>query len=361
MQNTDKIKLVIAVPSLACGGLEKNTAFLANNLNQKKFSVTVMVINNSNPFYTINKNKVRLIDLAAPGARKAMKVLIAKVNEINPDILLSASNHLNLLCAMQKSKFPRQMKLIARESSIVSRNVKYGKYPWLYNILLRKYYKKTDLIICQSEYMKADLKEHYGISEEKLKVINNAVEMPDPPSTHIPSHTVFLSVGRLRPEKGFEDMLRAVAKLTVPYKLHIVGDGPQKEKLKSLAQQLGIQNNLVFYGDMKNPFRIHEKPQLFLLTSQYEGFPNAVLEAGTLGIPAIAYNAPGGLSEIIKEGENGFLVSPREPEVFAKYIERGIQHPFQSEEIKQHTLSKFSSEKILRKWESLFCDLNLQR
>lgn len=354
MASSKKITLLIAVPSLECGGLEKNVAFLANNLNQNKFRVHIVIINNSNPFFQITNPGVEITDLAAPGARKAMPALIKMANKLQPNILLSASNHLNLLCAIHKNKFPRGMKLLARESSIVSLNVRYGKFPWLYQQLLKHYYKKTDLIICQSAYMKTDLINHYGIPSEKVRVINNPVEMPDPPKENIPPYPVFISVGRLRPEKGMDDLLRAVSKLNSNFRFHLMGSGPEKEKLKSLASRLNLNDKLIFHGNRNAPFSIPEKPNLFLLGSHYEGFPNAVLEAGALGIPTIAYDAPGGISEIIHNEQNGFLVTPRNPELFAQTIQNALNFPFNREAISKTTLLKFSPATILTEWTSLF-------
>lgn len=354
MQNSKKIKILITVPSLECGGLEKNVAFLVNQLCTNKFDITLAIVNNRRPFFSISNPEVKIIDLAAPGARKAMPLLIRLANEIQPDILLSAANHLNLLCTIHKKKFPVNMKLVARESSIVSQNVKNGKFAWLYSKLLKHYYKKSDLIICQSGYMKADLKNNYHIKEATLKVINNPVQLPHPPKKNIPNYPVFISVGRLRPEKGMNDLLRAVSKLKQGFRLHIVGDGPERKQLEALSHQLHINKKLIFHGDCTNPFSIGEMPGLFLLCSHYEGFPNAVLEAGALGIPVIAYDAPGGISEIIRNEKNGFLVSPRDPVLFAQTIQRALQFPFNTQAIRNYTLSKYSPDAIIKEWEITF-------
>lgn len=349
------------MPSLECGGLEKNVAFLVNNLNPAKFEVFLVIINNTNLYFPIKIEKEKVISLAAAGARKAMPALIKITKEINPDILLTASNHLNLLCAIYKHKFPKRMKLLARESSIVSQNVKFGKFPWMYNQMLKHFYKKTDVLVCQSEYMKTDLHDHYGIPDKKMRVINNAVVAPDPPKGNVHSIPVFISVGGLRPEKGIEEMLHAVSKLDFPFMLHIVGDGPERKRLENLTVQLGISEKISFHGNSQTPFAIEEKPGLFLITSQYEGFPNAVLEAGALGIPTIAYRAPGGIVEIIRDGENGFLVNPGDQVEFAQKIKQALNCPFNREDISQRTLANYSPASIIKKWENLFEEILIQR
>ncbi len=293
---------MVAVPSLECGGLERNIAWLVNNIDTNYFQVVLLIVNNSNAFFEIKNKDVEIIDLKAAGAKKAMPDIIQWANDFRPDIFMSAANHLNLLCAMNKHKFPKAMKLIARESSIVSMNVKNGKLPYLYNFLLKRFYKKLDLIICQSEFMKNDLIKYYHVESSKLLVINNPVNIPERKFAQEKSNLpVFLSVGRLRPEKSIDKLLAAVSRLAFDFKLYIIGNGPEEAKLKALAKQLSIEEKIKWLGDQTYPFNIPAPPDLFLISSDYEGFPNAVLEACCLGIPVVGYNAPGGLREIIRE------------------------------------------------------------
>jgi glycosyltransferase involved in cell wall biosynthesis len=355
LENKGKIKLMIAVPSLECGGLERNIAWLANHIDTNKFELVILVVNNANPFFEIKNKDIQVVNLKAAGAKKAMPLIIRMANEFRPDVLMSAANHLNLLCAMNKHKFPKAMKLIARESSIVSLNVKNGKLPLLYNFLLKRFYKKLDLIICQSAYMKTDLHENYHVPSDKLQVINNPVNIPErlvsPQKNTAP---VFLSVGRLRPEKSVHKILYAVSKLSFGFKLYIVGNGPEEKRLKHLAKQLGIEEKIKWMGDQVHPFDIPELVDLFLISSDYEGFPNAVLEACSLGIPVVGYDAPGGLREIICEGENGFLIKPADRNAFAEVITKALQYPFDREKIKEDIVNRFSAPAIIKKWESVF-------
>lgn len=346
---------MIAVPSLECGGLERNIAWMVNHLDTEVFQAVLLIINNSKPFFKINNAAVEVVDLKAAGAKKAMPSIIEKANHFRPDIFMAAANHLNLLCAINRRKFPANMKLIARESSIVSLNVKNGKFPWLYNFLLKRFYKKLDFIICQSEYMKNDLLKNYHVNASAIRVINNPVN--EPAKHFVPGKNnspVFLSVGRLRPEKSIDKLLMTVSKLEFDFRLYIVGNGQEEIKLKELANQLHLQEKITWLGDRTDPFDMPESPDLFLISSDYEGFPNAVLEACSLGIPVVGFDAPGGLNEIIREGENGMLVSPGNCHAFAEAIIKALQHTFDREKIKQDIVSRFSSSSIMGKWETLF-------
>lgn len=357
VQDSSQIKLLVAVPSLLCGGLERNVAWLVNHINTSKFNVTLAVINNRDPFFSITNSDVEIIDMHTLGARKAIPVLTHLTHQIKPDILLTAANHLNLLCAINKNKFPKKMKLIARESSIPSLNVKNGKFPWLYHFLLKKYYSKSDLVVCQSAYMKNDLVTHYRFSESTIKIIYNPVEIPVNQQWQKQDVPIFIYVGRLNPIKSVSDLVEIASRLDFNFRLHIVGSGPEEEMLKQKASDLLLTQKVFFHPETRDPFNITDKPNLFLCTSKYEGFPNAVLEAVSLGIPVIAYDAPGGISEIVQHKKNGLLVAPGEQDQFVTAIKSGLDMNFDSKEIQNDIQRRFSPNQIIASWEQMFEDL----
>jgi glycosyltransferase involved in cell wall biosynthesis len=95
--------------------------------------------------------------------------------------------------------------------------------------------------------------------------------------------------------------------------------------------------------------------ELFLMASLYEGFPNAVIEANASGIPVIAFNAPGGISEIITNGENGYLVN--NDEEFVSAIDHASNHPFDRHQISIKTIDRFSLDKMMSSYEILLMKL----
>ena len=100
-----------------------------------------------------------------------------------------------------------------------------------------------------------------------------------------------------------------------------------------------------------------EDADLFLLGSYYEGFPNALLEAGALGIPAIAFNVAGGIAEIIREGENGLLVDDNDIIGFAVAVKKGLSANFDRNKITEITNKRFSVNTMLADIEKLFAQL----
>ncbi|EKO8675761.1 CDP-glycerol glycerophosphotransferase family protein [Staphylococcus pseudintermedius] len=134
-----------------------------------------------------------------------------------------------------------------------------------------------------------------------------------------------VSVGRLSPEKGFDLLIKAVAELAPKYpqlKLYILGDGPLKGTLKSLVEQLGIQNHVYFLGQRRNPFFIVKRADVFALTSHYEGQSMVILEALTVGTNVLASDIVAN-RYVLEDEKYGMLVEKNEVDI-AKGLEQFI-------------------------------------
>ncbi|EOW3693817.1 CDP-glycerol glycerophosphotransferase family protein [Staphylococcus pseudintermedius] len=134
-----------------------------------------------------------------------------------------------------------------------------------------------------------------------------------------------VSVGRLSPEKGFDILIKAVAELAPKYpqlKLYILGDGPLKGTLKSLVEQLGIQNHVYFLGQRRNPFFIVKRADVFALTSHYEGQSMVILEALTVGTHVLASDIIAN-RYVLEDEKYGMLVEKNEVDI-AKGLEQFI-------------------------------------
>ncbi len=353
---SNKIKLLIAVPSLECGGLERNVLNICNNINNRKFETTLVIINNENPFYKVTNHSVKVINLNKKNVRKAVFDVKKIIGEQKPDLVLSTANHLNLLFAIFRFLFPKKIIFIARESSIVSINTRRNKFPFLFDKLLKLCYRKFDHIVCQSKFMQQDLLMHYHIPEAKTSIINNAVVLPEhwiePREIQLPRS--YITVARLSEEKGIDNVLRALQKTTTPFQYTIIGDGPLMSSLKQLTIDLKLQKHVLFAGAHSSPYSVVTEPDLFLMGSHYEGFPNVLLEANSLGIPVVCFDAPGGINEVVDSGVNGILVPPNDLDAFAAAVDKASSIPFDRKKIQSLTLERYSTKSMMDKWEKLF-------
>ncbi len=284
-----------------------------------------------------------------------MPKILQKIKKAQPHIVYSTANHLNLLLAIFKVALPKTTKFIAWETSIVSVNHTFSAYPTFYNFLLKTFYKKIPLVVCQSNFMQQDLITNYKLTAKQTTVIYTGVgEVNTIIANTKNTKPHFLTVARLSPEKGIDKILKALSLVTFDFTYTIIGDGSERENLQKLVKQYKVENKVIFTGQRQNPFATITKINLFLMASSYEGFPTTLLEATSYGIPIVAYNAPGGIAEIIEDGVNGFLVNENNATAFAKTIEKAMNYNFDNKKIQQQTQVKFALQNSIQQLQNLF-------
>jgi len=356
------IKLLILTPTLECGGSEKFVSLVCEHINTDIFSVCLVVVNNANPFYKIKNPAVEVVDLKKNRVLFSLPAIKKAVNNFKPDIIFSTANHLNLYLAIFKNQFSNKIKFIAREASIVSINSKQARMPVLYNELIKKYYRRFDMIICQSAYMQQDLATHYRIPADKAMVIYNAIErvLNTPVRSNEQNNEriyKFVTIARLSDEKGIERLIHAVGLLSIPFSYYIIGEGSKRNELQKLIDELQLNDKVFLVGQKNDPLNDMEDADLFLMGSYYEGFPNVLLEAGAHGLPVVAFNVPGGIAEIITNNENGLLVEDNDIIAFGTTINRALATNFDRNKIIETTKNRFSINNMMAAMENSFLKL----
>ncbi len=356
------IRVLIITPTLQCGGSEKFVSLVCNHLNTNLFSICLVVVNNAKPFYEITNKEIEIVDLKKTRVLFSLAAIKKTVNIFKPDIIFSTANHLNLYLAIFKNQFNASINFMAREASIVSINSGQAPMPALYGWLIKKYYNRFNLVICQSDYMRQDLVNHFAIPDSKIMVIHNATpEVPEKTTGQNNKEDTgsfkFITVARLSKEKGIERLIQAVALLTIPFKYYIFGEGTERNRLQELINGLHLQDKIILAGEKSNPYTGMQDADLFLMGSFYEGFPNVLLEAGANGIPVIAFNAPGGIAEIITENENGLLVADNNITAFAAAIQKTLALNFNRGTIIETTKKRFSVNNMMTAMENIFLKL----
>ena len=361
---SSKIKICIIIPNLKCGGSERFISILCNHINTNKFLVELYILDGANKFYEITNPEIKVTSFSIKNVRNSLFLIGSILRKTRPNILLTSANHLNVFLAIFKSLFPREITFVARESSIVSINNR--QYSSIYDQIAKAFYKKIDFIICQSKFMQKDLIKNYQVRADKTIIIHNPVEETNykPNINSTPSRISqfkFISVGRLSKEKGIARILRALCLLTLDFKFHIIGEGPELQHLVELTNTLNLQGKIIFHGLKAMPYEGMLDADLFLIGSFYEGFPNVLLEAGILGIPVVGFHAPGGISEIISDGISGLLVSDDNTgEHFSAAIIKCLDMPRRRQLIIDNTRIRFSLEKIMDEVEFFFEKIHLK-
>jgi len=204
------------------------------------------------------------------------------------------------------------------------------------------------------------MKKHFG--KMRTDVIPNPVA-PSPShgqdeNAHLSAKSI-VAVGRLHQQKGFDVLIEAFSKCVRKHpgwRLVIFGEGPEREMLESLVSRLGLEGKVSLPGRVRNPERVIGAAEIFVLSSRYEGFPNALLEAMTCGLPVIATDCHSGPAEIIRDGEDGLLVPVEDSGTISGVLIRLMDDPDERNRLggnARTSVERFSLPNVMEKWEDL--------
>lgn len=346
-------KILFILPAMNLGGSETVVLHLIKNLDRDRFDIHLLVLKKEGALLSKIPRDINVIFCNHSRTAFSVKSVLLTVWRLRPRIIFSTLGHLNLLIAVLKPFLPR-VHLCARESSIVSIRNKDERYPRLFNFLFKTVYNRFDTIICQSNYMRMDLVKNFAVKLEKIIVVNNPIDfraIPSRPNREKTNVIKLLSVGNIRPEKGYERVLAHLSECKVIFEYRIIGAGDSSQ-LQQLVKKSEIEDKVHFMGQVLNPFPHYFEADCLLLGSYYEGFPNVVLEANACGLPVIAYQAPGGHNEIIRGGINGWFIE--ESEQLCELIDSRAFDQLDKDKIISLTKERYDLHKIIALYEQIF-------
>lgn len=350
-----KIAITFILPSLVAGGAERVLSYVAQHLNKKKFDVSLVVFGfEKDKAYSTEGINVTYFN--KPRVLSGIPNLLKYLLKNKPNIVVSCMDHVNIPVALILLLLPKT-KLVTREANIKSVTAIYyrTKNSWFSRLLLNKSYKRTNKIVCQSKDMADEMAQLSKVDSKKLVVINNPIsdgfKMKD--ANHKNKITSFITVGRLHSEKGHKRILNVLSQLKFPFIYTIIGTGEERDSLNQLVGKLKLESKVNFIPFSNKIQDYLSKSDLFLQGSYAEGFPNALLESCAVGTPVLAFKAPGGTSEIIEHGLNGYIASNEKEYLY--YINLLNQkNNLKPERIRESVYKKFNKDTIIQKYENLF-------
>lgn len=343
------------------GGAERQIILLSNQLAQRGHEVALCVLNEYNSPYSISE-KVNIIDLTNEEGKGRLRILRRywafkkTVEKYKPDIIVNYN--------LQSAYFCLGISKKARGKVVYSeRGDPYDKeYSGLLGKVRDLTVARMDGLVFQSEGARDFFSDAVG---NKSIVIHNSVNVPQEKYPILVAREKrIVNVGRLHPQKNQRLLINAFAKITAAfpeYILDIYGDGALHEELQNQINMLGLKERVRLNTSRKDLFDCIYKASLFVLTSDYEGMPNALMEAMALGLPCISTDCrPGGAKTLIEQGVNGYVVPCGDANVLAEKMEYMLSHPEQSAQMAleaRHIQITHSDKEIFQKWNNFLIQL----
>ncbi|MFW6133967.1 MAG: glycosyltransferase [Elusimicrobiota bacterium] len=363
------IKILFILDCLDPGGAQRAVINILNNIDKEKFSPHLVLIKGGGKIKQSLSNDIPIHELNFNRVRFSFIKLARFIKKASPDIILSTPTYISVLVYIARKYMFNLPDWIIRCPTIESISLKTVD-SFFTRIFARKAYKSANKVVIMTEEMRKDLIENFKLSDKKFVSIPNPVDVDsiEKQSIQEVKHVwlrkdrkipVIISMGRLDPAKGYEILLKAFCEFRKKKdaKLIILGEGKLRKKLRKLAFNLGIEKDVDFAGVKKNPYSYIAKSDLFVLSSLWEGFPNALVEAMACKVPVIASNCQSGPSEIITNGENGILVSPGDPMELSKAMNKVFEKPDYRERLVLNGFNRakdYEAKKVTKKYEKLF-------
>lgn len=366
-------KICIYIYSLTSGGAERTTVALAKYLAQRGYEVTIITkCGTDKDFYTV-PDGVQRVSLNLNGARNGFtkltdnlsvwRKLRAHMRENQPDVLIGMMTDSAVMSILSGMMSP--VKVMVSERNYPGRPQEASRW----HKLRKRLYRRADAHVAQTPESSKWLREN--TKAKNVHIIPNSVQWPMEsvkpvvsPNLLIPSKKkLVLAVGTKPHQKGFDLLLDAFwGASNDDWVLAILGLDEKSctvEEHQAILKQLNkldIKKNVLLPGCVGNIGDWYKRADIFVLSSRYEGFPNALLEAMAAGVPSIAFDCDTGPRDIIDHETNGILVEPENSPELSEAIRQLIKDPKRRKQLSKEAIKvrkDFSEETVLEKWVEL--------
>lgn len=317
------MKIVFVLPDMPGGGTERVVAMLANEYSKRGYPVAVLLFAGNQTAYPLDE-RIEIVTVGEPSFGNPLIQLkrlfhMRQYYKKNRDCyIFSFCVRGSIFSVLAAAGIPHRLLISERNDPAHFSGKRLRDWS----------YRKAEKLVLQTEDMKRCFSKDI---QKKAVVIPNPVsdDMPEPYTGERKKRIV--AVGRLQPQKNHKLLLEAFAdfqKICHDYELHIFGVGELETMLKQRAEELHIADNVVFRGFSASVKEEIWDSAMFVLSSDYEGISNSMIEALAMGIPVISTDCPAGGSRMyIKNNENGILVPVGDKKALAEAMMKLARNP----------------------------------
>lgn len=351
------MKYMFVIPSLSKGGAERVVCVLASGLAARGEDVTVLRYFKTDGDYPIDE-KVNVITLSGGcesdynkiSTVQRLKSIRKIVKETEPDVIVPFLKHVNIQTYIAVSlKYRKRVIFTVRYSPYLAKR---GKNEKIHDFLINSFNKTIVQNQSQKDYFNKS-------AQNRIHILPNPVNDAFLQEECMPERDNFtvVAAGRLSDEKNFSMLIRAFDAFSKGKEgvcLNVYGEGKKKDELGALIDSLQAGNKIKLMGRTNDLIGAYKRASLFVLSSNHEGMPNALLEAMAIGLPCIATDCPTGPSEMIVNGENGLLIPVDDAEKMKDAIEFMYNNRDKAEEMgryaRKHVSENYRVDKIVNKF-----------
>lgn len=362
------MQLLIIGEFSGIGGAERSLIPLAEQLHQAGHELTLLLTKppQVNSIFSDFPGTVLMPTKASVWNRFQT---LAQLNRVlvNADIVIATSEltvtYVTWLLSLWHGK-----PLVVDVQVHLSRWIKYNCKP-VHHYLCRSIYPQIPYIRCVSEGVAQDMQSHYNVPAKNLSVIyvpfdidaiSQAAQLPiSDTHNHIFNRPTIVAVGRLTKQKRFDVAIQSFLCLQQNYKIDahllILGDGELRPELEQQVQALGLKEKVFLPGFVANPYAYIKRSQVFLLSSDYEGFGRVLVDALAVGCPTVATDCPSGPYEILEGGKWGLLTPMANTEAIAHALAQVLMNSEIAQKFSQNGLERakvFDKQTIAQQYQT---------
>lgn len=351
-------RVMFLMSSLRAGGGERVMIMLANELAQKGYLVDMLLLKQIGEYRSHLDPRIHVTNLNVWRILFAFPKVTMHMKRVQPTVAIATDEYTHLLLLGATYISRTKTKVILRIGNVFSEL--YARYDDIKHSvtfkLIKKFYRFADVLVANSQGVADDIIELASIDSSRVRVIYNPkpIEEIREDSKKLTGHDwldkkdlpVVVGVGRLREQKNFPLLIRAFARAVknMPARLVIVGGGRDEQALRSLASELSIEDSVLFTGYQDNPFAYMAKGDVYVLSSLWEGMPNALMEAMVCGVPVVAADCKSGPRELLAPGTD----HAKRLEEGVEYAQFGILTAVRDEDALADALQKILTDETMR-------------
>jgi glycosyltransferase involved in cell wall biosynthesis len=324
-------KVAFLLPNLGTGGAERVAIGLMNRFREAGHQVEFVLMQAEGALLDGVPSDVRVVELAAPRVRQAIRPLIRYFRESRPDAVQARMWPLTVAAIIARRLARSPARLVVSDHAIASDHLSSGTHR-LVRATMRLFYPMSDARVTVSRGAVRDLASLSGLPEACFSVIHNPIAFPSEVERSATVEALWqgrskriLTIGQLKAEKNQAFLIHAFANLPAEQNagLMIVGAGPLEVELKRLSRELGVEARVIFAGHAPDPWPFYASADLFVLGSREESFGNVLVEALYAGLPIVSTDNTGA-REVLDDGRFGALVRHGNINGFAAAIEKAL-------------------------------------